>query len=152
MSGRGQCEQRARVLPEVCINGGRAGERVGDADGDRIGQAVGPVQRLLFCQGPQRAAFLEEWAGSETRAHHVLLGLIWGLELPPSEIPGPHSCAGESLPLRQGLGLLFVWVVTVHCGSSRGRSLCVGEREVEPAPVVGMWPQSGPFLNPDMRG
>lgn len=68
--------------------------------------------------------------------------LIWGLELPPSEISGPHSCAGDSLSptgIRAlvGLGCCFtLW-------DFQGEKLEYGREGGGTCPVVGMWLQGG---------
>lgn len=67
--------------------------------------------------------------------------LIWGLELPP-ERSGPHSCADESLPLLQGLGILSVWVALYIMGVPGGEA-SVWEGGAGPAPVAGVWPRGG---------
>lgn len=74
----------------------RARERVGNFGKHRTGQGAGPCGGS-WSSGPSGVAFTEEQASSETRPHHAILGLIWGLELPPSEVSGPHSCTGKAL-------------------------------------------------------
>lgn len=77
--------------------------------------------RLLSCPvGTLRGSFPGKQAGSENLSSpHVTGCWIWGLELLPSNISGPHSLPVSHFP-SPGMSA-FVWVVALRCGSSRGQ-------------------------------